>query len=221
MAISDGLTNDNVPTGGVGSGVIQQTAGMGTERQDARPLQDTAKYSRMEGGHNGSGRVEGGSQLVAGSPATRKVYGGARSEIWFPPTQIKKMLGDHLRSATRPCKICFHELLKDAPNPGLVVKGSGPIAFPFLQRDIDLIIQASKRLNVEEESQDVSSTRTTWEIPSGMLELNNPSWGRLVATVLSKIGSGLDIEQTGRGILATEPILILHEPGSVVDTTKW
>ncbi|KAG4437128.1 hypothetical protein IFR05_007390 [Cadophora sp. M221] len=130
------------------------------------------------------------------------------------------MLGDHLRSATRPCSFCYHDLLKDAPNPGLFIKGFGPIAFPFLERDIDRIIKASKQSTMQQEVEDATISKTAWEIPSDMIELRNPSWGRLLASVLSKVSSELEIQQTRRGILGTKPTLILHEPNGIVNPIK-
>lgn len=221
MAISDGLNNGNVLNGGVRGGLGQQMIGTSTERPEIPRELGKATHIHAAGENISSERKEGYLQHVTNPPPNRMAYRGGGSEIWFPPTQIKKMLGDHLRSATRPCKFCYHDLLKDAPNPGLFVKGFGPIAFPFLERDIDRIIEASKHSGMQQEVEDVLTPRAKWEVPSDMIELRNPSWGRLLVSVLSKVSSELEIEQTGRGILASEPTLILHEPNSVVDPIKW
>ncbi|PVH88952.1 hypothetical protein DL98DRAFT_159588 [Cadophora sp. DSE1049] len=217
MAISNGLSDRNVLNGGVICEAGQQMFGTGTERQDIRTMDGMAS-SPAEHRNQGIGRREDVRQ-IAEMPAYRTIHAGTSSEIWFPPTQIKKMLGDHLRSATRPCRICYHEVLTDAPNPGLYITSFGRISFPFLERDIDMIIDASN-LSQTEEVEDTAAPKTTWEVPSHMVELRNPSWDRLLTSLLSRISSELEIGKTGRGILATKPTLILYEPNSVVDPSK-
>ncbi|CZS93846.1 uncharacterized protein RCO7_08023 [Rhynchosporium graminicola] len=124
--------------------------------------------------------------------------------------------GDHLRSVKRPRRTFYHDLLKDAPNPGLFVEDSGPVAFPFLERDIKCIIEANERSALENKTAETPTRKTNWEVPCDKIKLNNPSWERLIAVVLSSISSELEIEPTGRGILATRPFLVLYGPNSTV-----
>ncbi|KAL2074617.1 hypothetical protein VTL71DRAFT_8395 [Oculimacula yallundae] len=213
-ATIDGSNNGDISNGRVGGERFQQSDGM-MEEHDSRAAHGMPTYPQVDREDISSGSKHGGSQVVAKSSEKTTVLGREGCEIWFPPTQIKKMLGDHLQTATRPCKIFYHDALKDAPNPGLFVRVSGPVAFPFLERDIECIIEASQRSELETETEETPSAKTTWEVPFDMIELRNPSWSHLITTVVSRISSEFEIDQTGRGILATKPLLILYGPDSI------
>ncbi|CAL3964950.1 unnamed protein product [Diplocarpon coronariae] len=137
----------------------------------------------------------------------------ALEEILYPPDQIKKILADHLRSATRSSKTCYHEFLKDAPNPGLFLSGYRAVAFPILDRDIACIIGASEQSRI-----DPGDKINMWTVPNEKVELRNPSWNTLLASVLSKVDSEMGILDSGRGIVASKPMLILYGSGSRVNS---
>lgn len=105
----------------------------------------------------------------------------------IPPDQFKSQLQLHLNSADRPGLTHFDKALKNAPNPGLIIRDFGSVGFPLSLRDLDGIKAAG-----------ISSTHSKgpWVIPSDWIELSNPAWfleleSMIAAEAAKKLGVDL------------------------------
>jgi hypothetical protein len=80
--------------------------------------------------------------------------------------------------------------VKLAPNLGIRIEGAGTVSFPLTERDIQMIIAASRQAG-----DDNGTLRSVWEVPADKFRVGNPSWNRLVSDIAS-VGS-IIVEQLG------------------------
>lgn len=131
--------------------------------------------------------------------------------------EIPEDLGSILDQLKSTCSFAHHEILKDAPNPELVIKGFGNIGFPLSERDINIIIAASGQSPLQDlvdpPNPGLPSMRRVWEVPGHLLETKNPSWKKLHGSILGKANVALGIVATVKGVKSGGSSLILYQAG--------
>jgi hypothetical protein len=92
---------------------------------------------------------------------------------------IKEVLCDCLDNAKSAGTFAHYDTLKDAPNPGLFIKGFGAISLPLPEIDIQMIIAASRRSpgnnTMLHAGSAPPSPKKPWLVSGSSIETQNPS----------------------------------------------
>lgn len=125
-------------------------------------------------------------------------------------------LYDIFESLERP--LACHDILPNAPNPGLTIKGFGTIGFPLSERDVTVIVAASIQKNsvsgLAQEPGAQSAGGNAWRVPAELLRLDNPAWKTTLAATLKKVYLEMRIKSSGMGLRARLSSLVLFGTGS-------
>lgn len=145
----------------------------------------------------------------------------AEEEKLTDPETIKKRLISHLDEVHYCGLFAYGEDLKDAPNPGLYLEGSGAVRFPLGPNEITVIKRASGQDNIESLDTQASATPTSsttspslhgiWEVSAEKWKTNNESWTQILENVTKKICSQFGLSE---GVKLSPLSLIFQEAGS-------
>jgi hypothetical protein len=131
---------------------------------------------------------------------------------------IKERFWVCLDNAKSAGLFAHHDILKDAPNPGLFIRGFGIIGFLLREIDIQTIMAASRQSSADNTTVRTESApvrpRKPLLVPGSSVEIQNPSWATLLRSILGQVSTKLGIEASGNGMAARLSALILYESGS-------
>jgi hypothetical protein len=115
----------------------------------------------------------------------------------------------HLEPADSTKAFALFEALPNPPNPGIYLRNGGSIGLPLSDGDAQVFRTASYPVSLENDP-----PASTWVVPAGEFEIQNPAWRPFLRGVVTKVSAGLGVDSTGKGVLAELFSLSLHDAGS-------
>jgi len=131
---------------------------------------------------------------------------------------LKQDLFECLANIKAPGDFSLFGTLKDAPNPGLLLKNGGLVGLPLSDRDAAAIVGASHQapFGKGEETVVDETVRKTWELSHSEFALINPAWEPYLETIVAKVSAGLGVDSTGKGVRAELYKMLLYDEGAML-----
>ena len=117
----------------------------------------------------------------------------------------------HLEPADSSKAFALFETQKNPPNPGICLKNGGPIGLPLSEGDGRVLRAASYPASLGEDP-----AASTWIVPAGEVEIQNPAWVPFLQGIITKVSAGLGVDSTGKGVSAELISLVLQDAGSML-----